>query len=85
MAGVPVEKLDSYLARLVKQGEPVAICEQTGEVGKSKGPVTREVDEIDTAMAFALAAAAYDRGCDEDRQCGIRTRTGTAIRMCAAG
>ncbi len=46
MAGVPVEKLDSYLARLVKQGEPVAICEQTGVVGKSKGPVTREVVRI---------------------------------------
>ncbi|HTL49800.1 MAG TPA: DNA mismatch repair protein MutS [Steroidobacteraceae bacterium] len=48
MAGVPVEKLDSYLARLVKQGEPVAICEQTGEVGKNKGPVTREVVRIVT-------------------------------------
>ena len=48
MAGVPVEKLDSYLARLVKQGEPVAICEQTGVVGKSKGPVTREVVRIVT-------------------------------------
>jgi DNA mismatch repair protein MutS len=48
MAGVPVEKLDSYLARLVKQGEPVAICEQTGEVGKGKGPVTREVVRIVT-------------------------------------
>ena len=48
MAGVPVEKLDSYLARLVKQGEPVAICEQTGEVGKTKGPVTREVVRIVT-------------------------------------
>ena len=46
MAGVPVDKLDSYLARLVKQGEPVAICEQTGEVGKTKGPVTREVVRI---------------------------------------
>jgi DNA mismatch repair protein MutS len=46
MAGVPVEKLDSYLARLVKQGEPVAICEQTGEVGKGKGPVAREVVRI---------------------------------------
>jgi DNA mismatch repair protein MutS len=48
MAGVPVEKLDSYLARLVKQGEPVAICEQTGVVGKGKGPVTREVVRIVT-------------------------------------
>ena len=48
MAGVPVEKLDSYLARLVRQGEPVAICEQTGVVGKSKGPVAREVVRIVT-------------------------------------
>ena len=48
MAGVPVEKLDSYLAKLVKQGEPVAICEQTGVVGKSKGPVTREVVRVVT-------------------------------------
>ncbi len=48
MAGVPVDKLDSYLARLVKQGEPVAICEQTSEVGKSKGPVAREVVRIVT-------------------------------------
>jgi DNA mismatch repair protein MutS len=46
MAGVPVDKLDAYLARLVKQGEPVAICEQTGVVGKTKGPVTREVVRI---------------------------------------
>jgi DNA mismatch repair protein MutS len=48
MAGVPVDKLDSYLARLVRQGEPVAICEQTGEVGKAKGPVAREVVRIVT-------------------------------------
>jgi DNA mismatch repair protein MutS len=48
MAGVPVDKLDSYLARLVKQGEPVAICEQTGVVGKAKGPVAREVVRIVT-------------------------------------
>jgi DNA mismatch repair protein MutS len=48
MAGVPVDKLDTYLARLVKQGELVAICEQVGEVGKSKGPVDREVVRIVT-------------------------------------
>ena len=48
MAGVPVDRLDSYLAKLVKLGEPVAICEQTGEVGKAKGPVAREVVRIVT-------------------------------------
>ncbi len=72
MAGVPVDKLDNYLARLVRQGEPVAICEQTGEVGKSKGPVAREVVRIvtpgtltDDALLDArrenlLAALAFD-------------------------
>jgi len=48
MAGVPVDKLDQYLARLVKQGVPVAICEQVGEVGKGKGPVERQVVRIVT-------------------------------------
>ncbi len=48
MAGVPVDKLDSYLARLVKRGESVAICEQVGEVGKGKGPVERAVVRIVT-------------------------------------
>ena len=57
MAGVPVEKLDSYLARLVKQGEPVAICEQTGEVGKSKGPVAREVRVMSMSLAARRASS----------------------------
>jgi DNA mismatch repair protein MutS len=48
MAGIPVDKLDTYLARLVKQGEPVAICEQVGEIGKAKGPVEREVVRVVT-------------------------------------
>jgi DNA mismatch repair protein MutS len=48
MAGIPVDRLDSYLAKLVKLGEPVAICEQVGEVGKTKGPVEREVVRIVT-------------------------------------
>ncbi len=48
MAGVPVDKLDTYLARLVRRGESVAICEQVGEVGKGKGPVDREVVRIVT-------------------------------------
>src|SRR5271170_2295726 len=43
MAGVPVAALDTYLVRLVKLGESVAICEQKGEPGKSKAPMEREV------------------------------------------
>src|SRR6516164_7786143 len=43
MAGVPYHAVDSYLARLVRQGESVAICEQLGDPANSKGPLAREV------------------------------------------
>ncbi|HEY1436432.1 MAG TPA: DNA mismatch repair protein MutS, partial [Casimicrobiaceae bacterium] len=48
MAGVPVHAVETYLARLVKLGESVAICEQVGEVGAAKGPVERKVVRIVT-------------------------------------
>jgi DNA mismatch repair protein MutS len=48
MAGVPVHAVDVYLSRLVKLGESVAICEQVGEVGATKGPVERKVVRIVT-------------------------------------
>jgi DNA mismatch repair protein MutS len=48
MAGVPVHALESYLARLVKLGEAVAIAEQVGEVGAGKGPVERKVVRVVT-------------------------------------
>ena len=48
MAGVPVHAVDAYLARLVKLGESVAICEQVGEVGATKGPVDRKVVRVVT-------------------------------------
>jgi len=48
MAGVPVHTLDNYLARLVRKGESVAICEQMGDPAKSKGPVDRQVVRVVT-------------------------------------
>ncbi len=48
MAGVPVVTLDGYLAKLVRKGQSVAICEQRGEPGKTKGPMEREVVRIVT-------------------------------------
>ena len=48
MAGVPFHALESYLGRLIKMGESVAICEQVGEVGASKGPVERKVGRVVT-------------------------------------
>ena len=43
MAGVPVQALEQYLARLVALGQSVAICEQIGDPATSKGPVERKV------------------------------------------
>ena len=48
MAGVPFHAMEGYLARLIKLGESVAICEQVGEVGTSKGPVERKVVRVVT-------------------------------------
>lgn len=46
MAGVPYHAIDNYLARLLKKGESVAICEQIGDPATSKGPVERQVTRI---------------------------------------
>src|SRR5690349_16747650 len=48
MAGVPFHSVENYLARLIRQGESVAICEQVGDVGASKGPVERKVVRVVT-------------------------------------
>ena len=48
MAGVPFHAVDSYLARLVRKGESVAICEQLGDIGNLKGPIERQVVRIVT-------------------------------------
>lgn len=48
MAGVPYHAAENYLAKLVKMGESVAICEQVGDPATSKGPVERKVVRIVT-------------------------------------
>ena len=48
MAGVPFHSADQYLAKLIKLGESVAICEQIGDPATSKGPVERKVVRIIT-------------------------------------
>lgn len=48
MAGVPYHAAEQYLARLVKRGESVAICEQLEAPGASKGPVKRKVVRVVT-------------------------------------
>ncbi len=48
MAGVPYHAAEQYLARLIRLGESVAICEQIGDPATSKGPVERKVVRIVT-------------------------------------
>ncbi|MGE4052654.1 MAG: DNA mismatch repair protein MutS, partial [Piscinibacter sp.] len=75
MAGVPVHSVESYLAKLIKLGEAVAICEQVGDVATAKGPVERKVVRVvtpgtvtdtellaDKADAVLLAVAKHGNG-----------------------
>lgn len=48
MAGVPFHSVESYLAKLIKLGESVAICEQIGDPNSTKGPMQRQVTRIIT-------------------------------------
>ena len=48
MAGVPYHAAEQYLAKLLKLGESVVICEQVGDPAASKGPVERQVTRIIT-------------------------------------
>ena len=46
MCGVPFHAVDGYLARLVRKGYRVAICEQVEDPRKAKGVVKREVVRV---------------------------------------
>src|SRR4051812_29349827 len=48
MAGVPVHSVEGYLAKLVRLGQSVAICELIGDPALAKGPVERQVTRIVT-------------------------------------
>jgi DNA mismatch repair protein MutS len=61
MAGVPVHAAEQYLGRLVRQGESVAICEQVGEVGATRGPVERRVVRIVTPGTLTDEALLNER------------------------
>jgi len=61
MAGVPYHACEQYLARLVKLGESVAICEQIGDPSASKGPVERQVVRIVTPGTLTDAALLDDK------------------------
>ncbi len=77
MAGVPYHAAEGYLARLVKKGETVVICEQLGEV-TGKGPVERGVVRIitpgtltDDALLTAHQSSNLVSICIQQNQIGI--------------
>jgi len=61
MAGVPFHSVETYLARLLKLGESVAICEQVGDVATSKGPVERKVVRVVTPGTLTDSALLHDK------------------------
>ena len=61
MAGVPFHAVDNYLARLIKLGESVVICEQVGDPALCKGPVEREVVRIITPGTITDDALLHER------------------------
>jgi DNA mismatch repair protein MutS len=48
MAGIPYHAVDDYLAKLIKRGYKVAICEQMTKPGETKGIVERDVVRLVT-------------------------------------
>jgi DNA mismatch repair protein MutS len=86
MAGVPYHSAESYLARLVRQGVSVAICEQKGDPTKSKGPVEREVVRIVTPGTLTDEALLEER--QENLLCALaesEERVGLAMLELASG
>src|SRR2546430_1932480 len=61
MAGVPAHSVEQYLAKLVKLGESVAICEQIGDPATAKGPVDRQVTRIVTPGTLTDASLLEDK------------------------
>ncbi|EIM03096.1 DNA mismatch repair protein MutS [Rhodanobacter thiooxydans] len=61
MAGVPYHAVENYLARLVRLGESVAICEQMGDPALAKGIVERKVVRVVTPGTVTDAALLEER------------------------
>ncbi len=61
MCGIPYHAAEGYLAKLVKAGVSVAICEQVGDPATSKGPVERKVVRVVTPGTLSDEALLDDR------------------------
>ncbi|MFT2111501.1 DNA mismatch repair protein MutS [Marinomonas sp. 2405UD68-3] len=61
MAGIPFHAAENYIARLVRLGESVVVCEQVGDPSTSKGPVDRQVARIVTPGTLSDEAFLEER------------------------
>ncbi len=61
MAGIPYHAAEGYLAKLLRQGQSVAICEQIGDPATAKGPVERKVVRIVTPATVTDEALLEER------------------------
>lgn len=61
MAGVPFHSAESYIAKLLRQGLSIAICEQVGDPKNSVGPVERQVVRVLTPGTVSDAAFLTDQ------------------------
>ncbi|MFI3218694.1 MAG: DNA mismatch repair protein MutS, partial [Methylococcales bacterium] len=61
MAGIPYHAAENYLAKLLRHGESVAMCEQIGDPATSKGPVERKVVRVVTPATVTDEALLEDR------------------------
>ncbi len=92
MAGVPHHAVEQYLAKLVKLGESVAICEQIGDPATSKGPVERKVVRVVTPGTLTDAALLSDKSdvylmavCPGHNRRGVTVNVGLAWLNLASG
>ncbi|MEO7465249.1 MAG: DNA mismatch repair protein MutS, partial [Nitrosospira sp.] len=86
MAGVPYHSAEQYLAKLVRLGESVAICEQIGDPSAAKGPVERQVARIITPGTLTDAALLEEkRDCTLLALCIHESKLGLAWLNLAAG
>ena len=94
MCGIPYHAAKSYIARLLKHGKKIAICEQLTEPGTGKGIVERDVIEVVTpgttvdedfleqgANNYLVAACRAARSTVADRRSAPELRSG---RLCIA-
>ncbi|NOQ15107.1 MAG: DNA mismatch repair protein MutS [Methyloprofundus sp.] len=61
MCGLPYHAAEGYIAKLMKLGESVAICEQIGDPATSKGPVERQVVRVVTPGTVTEEALLEER------------------------